>query len=241
MPGKGTWRTARQWPLPETQWTPFYLHEDGLLSEHELWDFETSTGFSDSPFKRGATTFLSPPLVENTDLVGPAVFDGYISTTDTEALLFVSVFVMRADGTEEELSRGWLRASQRELDEASSEPWLPRHRHQRRQPLTPGTVYDVKVSLAPMARELKIGEQIGLRVKLADDEQPMDPLRATAFGHIRREVAARLTVHHSPDRPSCLLLPVTAGNRTGTYLSGGKLEPPRPIPVAKIQRPKRAD
>ena len=241
VPGKGTWQSATEWPLPQTQWTPFYLHEDGLLSEHELWDFETSTGFADSPFKHGAATFLSPPLVENTELVGPAVFDGYISTTDTEALLFVSVFAVRADGTEEELSRGWLRSSQRELDSAGSEPWLPRHLHQRREPLTPGEVYSVQVALAPIARELKIGERVGVRIKLADDEQPMDPLRATAFGHIRREVAARLTVHHSPDRPSCLLLPVTAGNKIGTYLSGGKLEAPGPIPVAKIQRLKRTE
>jgi hypothetical protein len=241
VPGKGTWRTATEWPLPETHWTPFYLHDDGLLSEHELWDHETSSSFSDSPFHHGDATFLSPVLMERTELMGPAVFDGYVATSDTDALLFVSMFVLRADGTEEELTRGWLRASQRELDEDGSTPWLPRHRHQRRDPLTPGEVYPVRVALAPIGRDVAVGERIGLRVKLADDEQPMDPLRATAFGHIHRQRAARLTVHHSPDRPSCVLLPVTAGNRVGTYLSDGVLEPPGPIPVAKIQRLKRVD
>lgn len=235
-PGKGTWRTAQEWPLPETRWTPFYLHEENLLSEHELWDHDTATSFADSPFHHGDATFLTPVVMEKTDLVGPAVFEGYISTTDTEALLFVSVFVRREDGTEEELSRGWLRASQRALDESGSAPWLPRHLHQSREPLTPGEVYEVKVALAPMSREVAIGERVGLRIKLADDEKPMDPLRATSFGHIRRQTAARLTVHHSPDRPSALVLPVTAGNRIGTYLSNGVLEPPGPIPVAKIQR-----
>jgi hypothetical protein len=236
MPGRGTWQTATEWPLPETKWTPFYLHDEALLSEHELWDHETSTSFADSPFHRGNATFLSPKLMEKTDLLGPAVFEGHISTSDTEALLFVSMFVLRTDGTEEELSRGWLRASQRALDEEGSEPWLPRHLHASREPLTPGEVYAVKVALAPMAREVQIGERIGLRVKLADDEKPMDPLRATSFGHIHRQTAARLTVHHSPDRASCVLLPITAGNRIGTYLSDGVLEPPGPIPVAKIQR-----
>ncbi|HEY3752083.1 MAG TPA: CocE/NonD family hydrolase [Pseudonocardiaceae bacterium] len=235
MPGLGAWQTATEWPLPETKWTPFYLHDEALLSEHELWDHETSTSFADSPFHRGNATFLSPKLMEKTDLLGPAVFEGHISTSDTEALLFVSMFVLRTDGTEEELSRGWLRASQRALDEEGSEPWLPRHLHASREPLTPGEVYAVKVALAPMAREVQIGERIGLRVKLADDEKPMDPLRATSFGHIHRQTAARLTVHHSPDRASCVLLPITAGNRIGTYLSDGVLEPPGPIPVAKIQ------
>jgi predicted acyl esterase len=236
MPGRGTWQTATEWPLPETKWTPFYLHDEALLSEHELWDHETSTSFADSPFHRGDATFLSPKLMEKTDLLGPAVFEGHISTSDTEALLFVSMFVLRTDGTEEELSRGWLRASQRALDEEGSEPWLPRHLHASREPLTPGEVYAVKVALAPMAREVQIGERIGLRIKLADDEKPMDPLRATSFGHIHRQTAARLTVHHSPDRASCVLLPITAGNRIGTYLSDGVLESPGPIPVAKIQR-----
>jgi hypothetical protein len=26
----GEWRTADKWPLPETRWTPFYPHLDGL-------------------------------------------------------------------------------------------------------------------------------------------------------------------------------------------------------------------
>ena len=37
MQNTGEWREAYEWPLPETKWTEFYLHKDGLLSEHELW------------------------------------------------------------------------------------------------------------------------------------------------------------------------------------------------------------
>ena len=36
----GEWKTSDEWPLPETRWTPFYLHERGLLSEHEFWPNE---------------------------------------------------------------------------------------------------------------------------------------------------------------------------------------------------------
>ena len=28
----GQWREAADWPLPETRYTPFYLHHDGRLS-----------------------------------------------------------------------------------------------------------------------------------------------------------------------------------------------------------------
>jgi hypothetical protein len=32
-----------------------------------------------------------------------------------------------------------------------------------------------------------------------------------------------VTVHHSSNYPSHLLLPITKGNRIGTFISGGKL------------------
>src|ERR1700730_12582747 len=33
----GRWRTAADWPLPETQWTKFYLHYDRTLRADLLW------------------------------------------------------------------------------------------------------------------------------------------------------------------------------------------------------------
>jgi predicted acyl esterase len=240
LPGASTWHTAAEWPLPETRWTPFYLHEEGLLSEHELWDWETASSFEDSPFLHGSLSFTTPPLVEETDVVGPAICELFASTTDEELLLFVSVHALRRDGEEEELSRGWLRASQRELDEEGSTPWTPRHLHRRRLPLVPGEVYELKVPIVPLARRLQPGERLRLRIKAADDEARPDPLRATAFGHVCRQGAARITIHHSPERPSCLWLPVVAGNHLETFLSGGRLEPPGPLPLSRIQRIKRA-
>jgi len=52
--GTGEWNTSTEWPLPETCWTPFYLHADGLLSEHEFWPNEGATSFEDSLFQRGS-------------------------------------------------------------------------------------------------------------------------------------------------------------------------------------------
>ena len=48
--GTGEWKAANDWPLPETKWTPFYLHEGGLLSEHEHWSYE---GSESSRYPRG--------------------------------------------------------------------------------------------------------------------------------------------------------------------------------------------
>ncbi len=35
VPGAGTWRESSSWPLPQTRFTTFFLHQQGLLSEHE--------------------------------------------------------------------------------------------------------------------------------------------------------------------------------------------------------------
>jgi predicted acyl esterase len=239
LPGEGRWHEAAEWPLPSTRWTPFYLHEDGLMSEHEFWPGETGSSFEDSPFHHGELTFTTPPLVEETDVVGPAVADLFASTTDEDLLLFVSLHAVAADGREEELTRGWLRASQRELDPDGSLRWRPRLRHVRRLPLTPGEHYRLTLPIVPLARRLHPGERLRLRLKAADDEPRPDPLRATAFGHVCRQGAARITIHHNGDEPSQILLPIVAGNLLETFLSGGRLESPGPLPLARIQRLKR--
>ena len=239
VPGLETWRHASAWPLPETRWTPFFLHEGGLLSEHEMWAGERSTTFEDSIFHHGQAVFMTPPLVERTEVLGPFVLDLQATTSDADALFMASVFAVRTDGSEEELSRGWLRASSRAIDPALSRPWLPHHPHTRREPVTPGTPFELQIAIAPAARSLGPGERLGLRIKAADDEPPADAVRAAGYGHLQRSTSARIEVHHSAELPSCLLVPVTEGNVIGTFISGGVLpDPTGPLPNAKIRRQK---
>lgn len=220
IPSTRQWRTAREWPLAETKWTPFYLHENGLLWEREHFPNEGSTSFSDSAWGRGALEFSTPPMVEETEIIGPAVLNLYASTTDSEALWFVSLREVDAEGKERVLTRGWLRGSHREVDPARSTPWQPFHPHSRAEPLTPGEIYEFQIPLVPTAEVFKAGTRIKLRISSCDDK-PAHSLEAIAAGHIRRQTPARLTVFHNGDFPSHVLLPVTGGNVMGTYISGG--------------------
>ncbi|MDD7972680.1 CocE/NonD family hydrolase [Roseinatronobacter alkalisoli] len=221
--GTGRWKSAQQWPLPETRFTRFYLHENGELSERGYTVGEGATTFSDSPYCHEALEFWTHPMVEETELAGPMVLNLHASTTDTEALWFVSVLHRDVHGTETLLTRGWLRGSQRATDPASSTPWQPWHPHDAREPLEPGVIHDFAIEIRPYAIALRPGERLGLRIKCADDEAPPTPLDAICQGHLSRATGARLTVHHNGDHPSHLVLPVTAGNRVGTFVSGGKL------------------
>jgi predicted acyl esterase len=222
----GEWKTAHEWPLPETKWTEFYLHEDGLLFEHELLPHETSTSFRDSKQEHGSVQFISPPMVENTEICGPMVLNLYASTTDVEALWFVNFFEVNEDGDQKVLTRGWLRGSQRRIDPAKSTPWRPYHPHDRREPLTPGEVYEFNIEVIPTGVLIQAGCRFGITIKCADkDDKPADFLDLHGIGHLWRETKAEITIEHNNQYPSHLLVPITKGNRIGTFLSGGILGP----------------
>jgi predicted acyl esterase len=239
VPGTGEWRQAAQWPLPQTRWTEFYLHQRGLLSEHDSWPWDQATSFEDSPFGHGEAVWRTPPLVETTEITGPMVLHLYASTTDTDALFFVTVSAEDADGQADELTRGWLRASQAAIDSERSVPWLPYHPHASREPVTPGEVRRYEIPVVPAAARLRPGQRLRIRIKGADDEPPADMVRGVAVGHVNRQNAALITIHHSERYPSVLLVPVTEGNVLGTFVSGGVLATTaETVPAAKIARQK---
>jgi predicted acyl esterase len=222
IPPTGEWKSLDDWPPPEARWTTFFLHKDNLLSEHELWPDEGADWFDESSAEHGALTYATPPLVENTEVLGPSVLTMYLSTTDTEALVFATLLLVDREGKEHELTRGWLRASQRRLRD-DSERWEPVPAHEGREPLAPGKIYELRIPIVPTARLFRAGERIAVRIKCADDEAPVNSLQALARNHLRRPRPARITIHHDEKNPSRLDLPITRGNLIGTFFSGGDI------------------
>lgn len=220
IPSTGRWKQSTDWPLPETRWTPFYLHEKGRLWEREHFPNEGSSSYSDSPWGREYLEFTTPPFVEETEVVGPFALKLFASTTSDEILFFVSLREVAVDGTERILTRGWLRGSHRELDEAASTPWQPYHKHERRVPLVPGEINRFDIPIVPTANLFRPGSRLRLKIAGADDPGT-NSLESIAAGHIRRRVPSRVTVFHNDEFPSELLVPVTSGNLLGTYISGG--------------------
>jgi uncharacterized protein len=222
----GEWKAARKWPLPETCWTEFYLHQNGLLSEHEIFAQEDASTFVESPDEHGALVFKTPAMVENTEICGPMVLNLYGSTTDTDVLWFVTLFQEDAAGQKKILTRGWLRGSQRRVDEKKSKPWAPYHPHDRREPLKPEEIYEFNIEIVPTGVQLNAGMRLGLTIRATDqDEVATDFLDNHAYGHLYRDTTAKISVYHNNRYPSHLLVPVTKGNRIGTFMSGGVMPP----------------
>jgi predicted acyl esterase len=219
--GTNQWKEANDWPLPETRWTTFFLHEDGLLSEHEHWPNEGQDSFEDSPWNRGFLEYYSPTLVEDTEVIGPIVLNLYASTTDDEILFLVSLREVDQQGKEKILTRGWLRGTHREVDPERSQPWAPFHPHRKSERLVPNKIYEFNIPLVPTANLFKAGTKIKLKITSAD-ETPKHTFEQIAGGNIRRQSSSRITVYHNAEYFSHLLLPITRGNILGTFLSGGK-------------------
>ncbi len=221
--GTGKWKSAHQWPLPETRFTRFYLHENNALAEREYLAAEGSTSFNDSPYERGKAEFWSYPLVEETEIAGPMALELHAKTTGSEVLWFITILCRDLNGEDRILTRGWLRGSQRATLPERSRPWQPHHAHTAREPLTPSSAYKFDIEIRPYAISLKPGEKLGLRISCSDNETPPDPLQAISMGHLARQDSSRVTVLHDTDHPSNLIVPIVSGNRIGTFVSGGKL------------------
>lgn len=217
------WQSATEWPLPQTIWHPFYLHAGNLLSEHEHWPYEGATSYEDNNFNlRGGLVFESPPLVERTEVIGPMVTTLYASTTEQELLLFVSLWDISPDGERKLLTRGWQRGTLRTLDTEASLPWLYHHPFSKPVPVDTTRPCCYHINLMPIAHVFAKGHRIALRVSSSDTDPPGSFFDLIAQGHLLQQRPSWVSILHDAEYPSVLSLPITSGNRIGTYMSGGR-------------------
>jgi predicted acyl esterase len=85
----------------------------------------------------------------------------------------------------------------------------------------PNEVYQFTVEIRSCGLLLRPGFRLRLKISCSDDEAPRHHLHAIAAGHVLSQASTRVTVYHDAERPSYLLLPITSGNRLGTFMSGG--------------------
>jgi len=212
-------RTASHWPLPETEWTRFYLDaNNGSMRPGE--PAAEAEGSYDAGLGRLTFTYVCPQDVE---IAGPVAAKLYVASSTTDVDLFLVVRAFSPDGLEvvyqgaiephSPIAQGWLRASRRALDNVETRPFLPVHRHDRAEPLTPGTVYEVDVEIWPTSLVLPAGYTLTLDVQGHDYVCPGASGFMTGSGPF---------VHKDPsDRPADVFggkVTLHTGGRTKSYL-----------------------
>jgi predicted acyl esterase len=127
-------------------------------------------------------TFLTQPLEEETEILGPSSVTLFISSDTTDADVFVVLRVFSPDMHEvtfvgsndprTPIAHGWLRASHRQVDPGRSFPYRPFHTHEELTPLTPGEVTELAVEIWPTSIVIPPGYRIALTIRGRDYVHP---------------------------------------------------------------------
>lgn len=235
--GENRWRTATNWPLPETQWTKLYLNSWERLSAEPFTPNSVDKFIPPDAFVQMPPTqtkavqklrYMTDPLPDDVLVAGPISLTLFaeIDQDDTNWFVIlkdvgpdVSVMSVRegerelpTDLPEREVTRGWLKASLRETDPKRSKPWKPWHLLTRdsRKPVVPGEINEYQIEVMATANLFRKGHRIC--VEIANMDLPTGVAGATNAEYVPYHICSSKTVvhkiYHDAERPSHLLLPV---------------------------------
>lgn len=183
---------ATSWSYPDFGWV------DGTTTydEHGMPD----------PTAR-VVTFTSAPFDRDREFAGEGVLVLHVSSdqSDADVMAKVNVVSPPVPGRPPRVRRatqGWLRLSHRAEDPERSTELRPFHSHEREQPIEPGTIYEVRVSLLPMGFMVHAGER--LRLELSNNDSPITDAPSTHYYGLK---VGTDTYHHDASHPSRLVLP----------------------------------
>ncbi|MGH9073441.1 MAG: CocE/NonD family hydrolase C-terminal non-catalytic domain-containing protein, partial [Acidimicrobiales bacterium] len=224
-------RAEREWPIRRTRWMRLYLDPGRLSLRTAPLGEEASVSYR--ALGEGVT-FWGAPLEEETEVTGPLAARLFVSGQDTDVDLFLVVRVFDPQGEEvvfqggldphTPVAQGWLRASQRRLDQDLSTAWRPYHRHDRIESLVPGETYQLEVEIWPTSIVMPAGYRLALSVRGRDYEHAGAGTGLATFANVMRgcgpflhddpedrsppAVGGEVTLHSGGGRDAYLLLPV---------------------------------
>ena len=225
-------RHENEWPIARTRWTKFHLDPAGHALGREPPKAAASVTYA--ALGDGAT-FISAPLEHETEITGPLAARLFVSSSTTDADLFLvfrvfspdmrEVVFMGAIDPHTPVAQGWLRASHRKLDPKLSAEYRPYHTHDEPRPLKPGEMVQLDVEIWPTSIVVPAGHRVALSVRGKDYEwQKSTGARLSNFKNELRGCGpflhddprdrpaavfgGRVTLHAGPGRESYLLVPV---------------------------------
>jgi predicted acyl esterase len=178
--------------------------------------------------------FLTPPLSEETEITGPVAAKLFVSSSTTDADIFLALRLFDPDGKEvlfhgandprTPIALGWLRASHRKLDPKLSLPYRPYHAHDELWPLKPGEPVELDVEIWPTCIVAPPGYRLGLWVRGKDYDHGGPPLNLQGVNYSMQGVGP-FKHDETSDRP-----PEVFGGTT-TLLFGAGRQPYVLLPI----------
>ncbi|MBE8516024.1 CocE/NonD family hydrolase [Amycolatopsis sp. H6(2020)] len=232
--GIDQWRDEQDWPLPDTTWTDFHLGSaghantaggDGVLTtepatvaEHDTYLYDPrrpvptaggaclpmTPGFGGPVDQRTVAgredvlCFTGPVLEEPVEVTGPVSVKLFVSSSAVDTDFTAKLVDVFPDGKAINLCDGILRARYR--NGLATEELME-----------PGTVYEITVDMTATSNVFLPGHRI--RVDVSSSNFPRYDRNTNTGGAIARETEAQMVpainhIHHGPEHPSRLVLPI---------------------------------
>ena len=231
-------RGENKWPLARTRWTRIYLNPvDKSLS----WKPLNAQGSIVYDALGDGVTFMTPPLEQETEITGPVAAKLFVSSSTTDADLFLVLRVFAPNGREivfpgaldphTPIGQGWLRASHRKLDPQLSTEYRPYHMHDVVEPLKPGEVYGLEVEIWPTCIVVPAGYRIALTIRGKDYEYSGEGAKLGTVANVMRGCGpflhddpedrpkeiygGKVTLYGGGEREAYVLLPIIPKGKSG--------------------------
>lgn len=211
MPGADEWRTADSWPPPDPAPLELALNGDATLDVDEVVPAARQYMTLGAGLNRAKASptdppaslvWTSTPLPEDWDVVGDLELVLHATATAADTAWIATLQDVAPEDTCSDVTAGYLRASLRTVDEATSRPGHPvlPCRSAVAVPIREETTY--RIPLVGTARRFRAGHRIRL-VLTSDDQDPAMPA-VMAFRHASVGTSSLQTISST----SRLLLPM---------------------------------
>ena len=220
--GENVWREEDEWPLANTRYTDYYLHDDGTFSPDRPTSARGQLRYSYDPAdpvptlggnimeptlrgpydqapldeREDVLRFLTEPVREQTEITGPISAELFAATNANDTDFMAKLIVVKPNGMAFNLVDGVIRARFREGFETEKL-------------IEPDTVYKYTIDMWATSYMLEPGDR--LRVDITSSNYPRlarNLNTGAPFAKSTEMRVARQTLHMSERYPSKLILPV---------------------------------
>jgi hypothetical protein len=203
-------RHEHEWPLARTKWAKFYLRDGGRLTKDPPTESESFNTFINNTYWQFGEVpclkYTTAQFESNVEVTGPIVLYMHAAINSPDANWMIVMKDIGPDDSEEIVTKGWLKASHREIDEKRSTPYKPYHPHRKSVPVEPGRIYEYAIEIRETSYVFKRGHALQLIIK--GEDTPYEDVASVSYYHLPKAEKTEHSIYHDKNYRSHLMLPI---------------------------------